>query len=121
CFPQECWRYACRDTTVPSPSRKKEWARVAAVHACGVRRGSRAGLVTFLSKTKTKRTSGDARPFLNLGQPLRRESVAGYGSSLGHARSVLKVILQNLGCQCRHDLGAWGLHGTDDFSATHNF
>src|SRR6185369_10471277 len=71
------------------------------------------GLVTFLSKTKTKRTSGDARPFLNLGQPLRRESVAGYGSSLGHARSVLKVILQNLGCQCRHDLVAWGLHGTD--------
>ena len=34
---------------------------------------------------------------------------------------MLKVILQNLGCQCRHDLGAWGLHGTDDFSATHNF
>src|SRR5678816_3138023 len=77
-------------------------------------------LVTFLSKTKTKRTSGDARPFLNLGQPLRRESVAGYGSSLGHARSVLKVILQNLGCQCRHDLGAWGLAGTDDASATRN-
>src|SRR6185295_5630790 len=95
------------------------WLRCMLVVFDAVR--GRGVLATFLSKTKTKRTSGDARPFLNLGQPLRRESVAGYGSSLGHARSVLKVILQNLGCQCRHDLGAWGLHGTDDFSATHNF